>query len=459
MFFIQLLKNRIKSQLGKDLLRTFCVRLVAATGALAFALIIGRLFGPSGVGVYALAYGILLGIGVLCRLGMDNALMRFVGSDIDSPFAKTYLLWAVKWCLSLSCCASLLLYLFRFYLEEVFSAPGLSSVLVGISIAAPAYTLSFALSGFFKGVRKPATASLMENGLISLLACSILLMFKWLYPSPDLAILGYSYSIAAWFVAIHGVFKIIFWFRNSTNNSLVERGGSLSLRKDPAPVSYARFMTTSRAFFVTGLAGFMQSVLGVMIAGLLLTNAELGLFKSAQQLAVLIGFILVVIDAIFPPRFAHLYHQGELQALERLAKQGALLGLIFASPLLILCLSVPGWMLGWYGEEFKDGANLLRIITIANLVNVATGSVSFLLNMTGHERLMRNIALSCNALGLIAFFVLPQVLGALGAALALSFIFVVQNLTAMFFVWRRLGIWTLPSPNFLRWLGIRSVTV
>ena len=69
---------------------------------------------------------------------------------------------------------------------------------------------------------------------------------------------------------------------------------------------------------------------------------------------------------------------------------------------------------------------------------------------------MRNIALICNGLGLLGFLFLTPALGALGAAIALAFVLVAQNVVALICVWLKLGIWTLPGPNWLALLGIRG---
>ncbi len=449
------LQGRLRGEMGQALIRTFIARAIAALGALALALVIGRLYGPAGVGVYALAQGLLLGAGLLSRTGMDNALMRYVGQDHSSPFVLRYLRWAITRCFIISLVAAVVLWLGRPWFEALFDAAGLAGVLTGISLAVPAYAFGFLLSGFFKGIRKPATACLLENGSVALVAGVLILVWEKAGNSGDLTTIGYAYALASWLVALQGAYQVWRW---CTRQSWWSERSELVVAVE-APVSLAQFTTTSRAFFMTNFAGFMQQVLGVMIAGWLLSSAELGLFKSSQQTATLIGFILIVINAIFPPRFASLYHQGQIAALGRLARQGAILGVVVAAPLLLLCLIFPGWVLSWFGEGFRDGEWLLRIIAMAQAVNVSTGSVSFLLNMTGHERLARNIALICNALGLLAFFVLIPPFGALGAALALAFVLVVQNLTALLFVWRRLGIWTLPGPNLLALIGIKSSVV
>ncbi|WP_262461091.1 lipopolysaccharide biosynthesis protein [Alloalcanivorax balearicus] len=387
---------------------------------------------------------------------MDHALMRYVGQDHDSPFVLRYLRWAAIRCLLISLVAATILWAGRPWFETLFDATGLAGVLAGITLAVPAHAFGFLLSGFFKGIRKPATACLLENGSVALVAGMLILAWEKVGDGSSLTTIGYAYAVAAWLVVLQGGYQVWRWCHRQTwwldrsNQALASTGAQASL---------GQFTATSRAFFMINLAGFMQQVLGVMIAGWLLSSAELGLFKASQQTSVLIGFVLIVLNAVFPPRFASLYRQGKIDALGRLARQGALLGVVVAAPLLLLCLLFPGWVLGWFGEGFGDGEWLLRIIAIAQAVNVSTGSVSFLLNMTGHERLARNIALICNALGLLAFFVLIPPFGAFGAALALAFVLVVQNLATLLFVWRRLGIWTLPGPNLLALMGMKSSVV
>lgn len=447
------LKARLSGELGRALLRTFAARGVAAGGSLLLALVIGRAFGPAGMGVFALAQAILLGAGMLSRVGLDNALMRYVGQDQTSANVWRYCQWAFSRGLVIALAVALVLWWLRGPFEQLFNAENLASVLVGIVLAVPTFTLSFLLSGLFKAARKPATAALLENGSVALVTAGLLVAWLMLGGREDLAVIGYAYAAASLLVVGQGLWQARRWLAGQAwwkgrREELACVAGDLV----PKP----QFLATSRAFFVINFAGFMQQALAVMVAGWLLSSAELGLFKAAQQTAIMISFILIVINAIFPPRFAALYHEGELDALGRLARQGAALGTAMASPLLVLCLVFPGWVLNWFGEGFSEGAMLLRIIAIGQLVNVATGSVGHLLNMTGHERLMRNIALVCSSLGLASFFVLIPPLGALGAALALAFVLIVQNLVAMYFVWRRLDVWTLPGPNWLARVGVRG---
>jgi len=447
---VSALLSRLRGETGSALIRTFLAKGISAFGALGLVMVIGHLYGPKGVGVYALAQSLLLGAGILARRGMDNALVRFVGRDYESPQVRNYLYWAGRRALWLSLPLALAVCLLGDYIEHFFAMPGLAEVLLGVGLAIPFYTWSFLLAGFFKAIRRPATAALQENGAISLVAGALMLLLGWLHVggSPSLAMLGWVYLVSAILIAIQGHLTTAWWFRGQISDA--DQTSGLS------GVEIASFRDASQSFFVMSLAAFMQGVLSIIIAGKFLGSVELGLFKSAHQIAVSVAFVLMVINAIFPPRFAALYHQGNMGALGGLARRAAFLGLVMSAPFLVACLLVPEWILGLFGEGFDSAAPLLRIVALAQLVNVATGSVGFLLNMTGHERVMRNIALLCNGAGLLGFLVLTPLLGALGAAVALAFVLVSQNLIALVLVWIKLGIWTMPGPNVLAMLGIKS---
>lgn len=439
------IKQRLTSEIGLALIRTFIARGIAAFGGIFLGVVLGRLYGPEGVGVFALAQSVLLGAGILARYGLNNTLMRYVGRDYESPYVGTYLKWACRKAGVLSLVAAFAVFYMHKGIAWAFNTPELSSVLVGVAVAIPAFTLSFVLSGFMKGIRKPATANLLENGAVSLVAACGILLWHWLSNGSQIAVAGWGLAIAAWLVFGQGVCQAWRWlsahlhFRDRRQQSEYEI------------VHSTEFSRTSRAFLVMSLAQFMQQVVCVLIAGAMLSNADLGLFKSAERMALLISFILMVINAVFPPRFASLYHRGDIQGLSRLARQGALLGVLMAAPLLLVCLVFPAWVLGWFGQGFNEASTLLRIIAIAQLVNVATGSVGFLLNMTGYEKLMRNIALLCNVVGIMLFVLFILLWGAVGAAVGLASILVVQNIVMLFFVWRKLGICTLPLPKVIKY--------
>lgn len=57
-----------------------------------------------------------------------------------------------------------------------------------------------------------------------------------------------------------------------------------------------------------------------------------------------------------------------------------------AVPVLAFMVFFPEFLMGLFGEEYKVAAPLLQILAIGQFINVITGSVGYLLNMTGHEK-------------------------------------------------------------------------
>jgi O-antigen/teichoic acid export membrane protein len=125
-----------------------------------------------------------------------------------------------------------------------------------------------------------------------------------------------------------------------------------------------------------------------------------------------------------------------------------------AAPLLVLFVAAPVPVMRLFGQQFVEGATVLAILGLGQFINVATGSVSYLLMMTGRERLMRNIVVASAVTHVAVNAVLIPRLGAVGAAIATALSLAIMNLTGVVVVYRQLAILTLPVPS--RWVGVRS---
>jgi len=425
------LLQRFKGELALALMRTFIARGIAAVGGIVLFIVLGRLYGAEGVGVFALAQSIYLGAGILARYGMDNALMRYVGQDPTASAVPVYLRLALTKSALLSTVAAVLVFLLRDQFALWFDAPMLGIVLPGIALAIPPFTVAFVLAGFMKGIRKPATACLLENGGIALVATVLIIAFDRI-STAGIAMAGWAMAVAAWVVFAQGLCQV--WNYLKTKPSGV----------DEQKVDSSAFNSSSNAFFVSSLSPFIQQTVCIMVAGFYLSDADLGLFKVAERTALLINFVLIVINAVLPPLFASLYKDEKKIELLGLLRKGSALGLLLASPFLIICLAVPKWVLGLYGSGFLDAAPLLQIIAIAQAFNVATGSVGFILNMTGNEKTMRNITLVGNTIGVVLIYLLTRQYGAVGAASALATTLFIQKSLELFFVRKKLGFWVFP---------------
>lgn len=342
----------VQGELGIAFIRTFIARGIAAVGSFALIVAIGRFYGATGVGVFALAQSLLIAAATLARYGMDNAVMRFVGRDPQSSHVIIYVRKAFFRTFLLSVLASAVMILTGSLWAEWFRVPSLASILPIFAVAVPPFTLAFILAGFMKAVRKPATACLLQNGAVALVAALLLPVCNYFWPDNGIVRIGVIFAAAAWLILGQGLWHCRQWFKYCYNPA-----GSELLDPDiPA------FNRSASAFFVSGLSKFIMKVLAIWIAGYFLITSDVGLFKAAQQIAMLVGVILIVINAIFPARFAMLFHQGRTKDLALLAKHGVTLGLVLAAVPTLICLIAPGLVLGMLGEEFSGAVNALRIL-------------------------------------------------------------------------------------------------
>jgi O-antigen/teichoic acid export membrane protein len=181
-----------------------------------------------------------------------------------------------------------------------------------------------------------------------------------------------------------------------------------------------------------------------IVLGIWATSADVGIFNAASRTVLLGGLVLMAVNSIAAPKFAALHREGDMKALNSMARSSAILMLAIASPLLLAFTLAPGPVMRLFGPEFVAGAPLLVILALGQFVNVATGSVGYLLMMTGHEKLMRNSVAIAAALNLVLNLVLVPIAGTLGAAIATAISLATLNLVATYYSWSRLGIVILP---------------
>lgn len=405
--------------------------------------VLGRLYGAEGVGVFALAQSIYLGAGILARYGMDNALMRYVGQDPTSSAVPVYLRWALIKSALLSTTAAVLVFLLRDQFALWFNAPMLSIVLPGIALAIPPFTVAFVLAGFMKGIRKPATACLLENGGIALVS-SVSLFLLVEIGIMKLDYIGIVVAAAAWMILLSALLQVVRWLQLTSFNQC-------------NAVNKKGFSRSSRAFFVLSLALFLQQVVTMLVAGILLSTYEVGLYNVSLKIGNLISFSLIVMNAVFPSRFSQLYHNNDYAGLAKLAQKGVLVGTLIVSPMLLLCFLIPEQILLLFGGEFVEAAVLLKVLAIGQAVNVCAGSVGFILSMSGHEKLVRNIVLLSSVVELIFMFILTKIYGVWGCALCKATFLVLQNFLFVYYVWNRLGFCVVPI--FSKYLNKRTIAI
>jgi O-antigen/teichoic acid export membrane protein len=182
---------------------------------------------------------------------------------------------------------------------------------------------------------------------------------------------------------------------------------------------------------------------GILMAGIFVISSDIAYLSAAQRTANLASLALVVVNMVVAPRYARLWHEGNVDEMRRLAKWSTRGMLLLALPIIVIILFIPEVIMGLFGDGYEKGAILLSIMVIGQFINLATGSVGYLLNMSGHESDFRRVTFFAGPLTIILSYAFIMQWGVLGAAIATAVGLSVQNLLALYMVKKRLGFWPI----------------
>jgi O-antigen/teichoic acid export membrane protein len=177
-----------------------------------------------------------------------------------------------------------------------------------------------------------------------------------------------------------------------------------------------------------------------LMIGSMLGVSSVGIYGAAFKTSLWVGFSLMSINSIAAPMFAALYAEGDMVGLQKLVSTSVKwmffpalavgLGLIiFAEPVLRV-----------FGDEFVSAKFVLIALILGQLVNVGSGSVGYLLQMTGHQNQCALVVGISALVNIVLNLIGIRWLGILGAGLATAFSMMLWNLWLHRLVVRYLGI-------------------
>ena len=184
-----------------------------------------------------------------------------------------------------------------------------------------------------------------------------------------------------------------------------------------------------------------------IILGIFRTEQEVGIYSVALRIAAITGGVLFAINSIAAPKFAEFHARGDLESLSKIAKQSTKLIFWTSTPVLMVLFLFPSLVLGIFGEDFKKGIYALIFLSFGQFVSAVSGSVGYILQMTGRQMLFQKIILSATAFNILLNLILIPPYGINGAAIASMIGIVFWNLTAVAAVKKELGILTLFVPK------------
>lgn len=391
------------------------------------SVVIARVLGAEGMGLYTLYLTWMVLFGDLVSLGMPIYALRTVAAlraRSQGQAIKPFVQRALVLVLALGA---------LFLLLPGLAAAPVANWIAGDARLAPAFASAAVGAWLFVGLRilaevlKGAGATqhgiFVESATIPLVVLSVLPVLAWQGGVDRVGMLwlhvtaiGVAFALAA-----------ALWQARSRHLS----GAGAESVPAYSPALWPMWGGT--------LLNIAYVSLPLMLLPRFATVAELGQFGVAFRLMNLVTVIMVTLTAVYGPQFAAAYALRDVARLRLLMKRSQQLSLLLIAPFLVVFTLGAEPVLGLFGPEFRNAKLLLWILAVGQLVNAGTGLIGYLLNMVHQERTEFLILLGTVGLMLVGMMVAGSTLGAVGIALIYSGGLILKNLLSVIFALRYLN--------------------
>lgn len=428
----------IRAQLLRGGLGSLLIKASGALSAFAAAVVLARVLGPDAYGIYSYALALLMLVAIPVQVGIPQLVVRETAKAqacSDWSLMRGLWRWSNGAVLVLSLLGAVVVGITLLLLTQN-EGGRVATALLGIALI-PLIALANVRSASLRGLKKVVWGQLPESVFRPLLLLAML--YSWVLLSPSDSIATASEAMTFHVGAAIMAFALGSW--------MLWKVRPAQLRRKPAPPPRYDYVTWRKAILPLAMISGLQLVnnyTDLIVLGIFFSDMDVGVYRAAAQLSMLVVFGLQAINQVLHPYFASMYVKGDMTGLQRLVTVSSRAITLLALPPVILFLFFGDYLLVWvYGEPYKSGSIVLAVLAIGQFFNSFMGSVGALLNMTGHERdSMKGMMVAALA-NVVMNIILIPLWGMDGAAVATSMTLVIWNFVLRKFVIFRLNIESL----------------
>jgi O-antigen/teichoic acid export membrane protein len=189
------------------------------------------------------------------------------------------------------------------------------------------------------------------------------------------------------------------------------------------------------ALFRVGILWF-----DVLLVGALGSARDAGIYSAATRIVNAGSFALQAVLLVIGPQVSGLLATDERERTQAIYQISSAWLTTISLPIYLTTAFFAPTLLGVFGEEFRDGAPALVILSAAMLLDMVTGPVATILVMAGKNSWnLANVAVTLAVNVALNAVLIPRY-GITGAAVAWAASIVVQNALPLAQIWRAFGL-------------------
>jgi O-antigen/teichoic acid export membrane protein len=413
----------------------------AVLASIIFTKLMNRWYGVDAYGFFMTFWSILMVVSVIAKLGFDSSIVRFIaGYKAKGEFENIKKVYRFSYftVFFVSAFLSLAIFLFSTQLSNVFFDKDYSFCFILVGVLIIPFALMNLNAEAAKGLKNITAFSFFQNGTIYLLTTIIILVFKYFTLSTYIDVV-YSFILAI--LILYPISQVVIYknFKNKLRSSKPRVKLSRISKKKILLITIPMVLTNSLFMIMSWTDTIMLSAFS--------TNTSVGIYNTTLKIAAFGSVFLVAFNNIAMPKYAELYEDKNKSLLKFFVKRTTTVIFLASLPFFILIYLTPSFLLGLMDlnkEEVWSGIFPLLILNTGFLVSVISGTTIQLLNMVGQQMTALYILLFGTVLNIVLNYLLIPLYDINGAAAATTLTTILWNVTAVVFVFKRLGFSTYP---------------
>ena len=372
-------------------------------------------------GAFALALSIVAIGTTICLLGLERTVGRF--APIYQEKGDLGRMWGtiavvVGTVLTMGLAVVLGVYALQGVIGGVVDNELALAILLLLIVLAPLQALDSLLIALFATFGSARSIFFRRYVFAPVLQLSIVIALIATGSNVRLLALGYVAAAAAG-IAIYSIVLL---------RMLRKLGLLAELRRDTLRFPTREIFVFSIPLLASDLVTVLRGSLTVILIEVLRSTAEVAEYRAVLPVAVQNLFVATSFRFIFTPGASRLFARGERAALNDLYWQTAAWIAILSFPLFALCVGFaePLAVL-LFGEQYRGAGAVLGILCIGYYVNGSMGFNSLVLRVFNRVRYLVAVDLTAALANVVAAVLLIQQFGAVGAAIATTGTFILQN--------------------------------
>ncbi len=199
------------------------------------------------------------------------------------------------------------------------------------------------------------------------------------------------------------------------------------------------WLLVSYSMFFISAINMIQNHADIIMIEYFIDTKSVGIYSIANQISGFISFGLLSANSVLAPMISGLYHSNKRDQLQKLITFSTRIVFVFTTLSAIFIIFFGDDILALFGLSFVDGLEAMKILIVGQIINALTGSVGFIMTMTGHQKQANRILIISVIVNVSLNSILIPLYGINGAATATAISLSLWNIIMFIYVFKRIG--------------------